>query len=127
MANRLSVCVLPLLIIGQYEEISGTFYYGILRGIREFKFLAQRNFITSLIKIEKEDGIILKKILITLIKFYRKYLSPLKRTKCPYYPTCSTYGLEAIEKHGAIKGGALAAWRILRCNPFSKGGYDPVP
>lgn len=75
---------------------------------------------------EKEDGIILKKILIALIKFYRKYLSPLKKTKCPYYPTCSTYGLEAVEKYGAFKGGALAAWRILRCNPFSKGGYDPL-
>lgn len=51
----------------------------------------------------------------------------MKIAKCPYYPTCSTYALQAIEKHGACKGGALAAWRILRCNPFSKGGYDPVP
>ena len=70
---------------------------------------------------------ILKKILITIIKFYRKYLSPMKTTKCPYCPTCSTYGLIAVEKYGAVKGGALALWRILRCNPFSKGGYDPVP
>jgi putative membrane protein insertion efficiency factor len=69
----------------------------------------------------------LKKILIFLIKFYRKYISPLKTTKCPYFPTCSCYGLEAVEKYGAIKGGAMAAWRIMRCNPFSKGGYDPVP
>lgn len=68
-----------------------------------------------------------KKILLVLIRFYRKYLSPLKTTKCPYYPTCSTYGLQAVEKYGALKGGLLAAWRILRCNPFSKGGYDPVP
>ena len=51
----------------------------------------------------------------------------MKTTKCPYCPTCSEYGLEAIEKYGALKGGAMAAWRILRCNPFSKGGYDPVP
>ena len=51
----------------------------------------------------------------------------MKTTKCPYYPTCSKYGLEAIKKHGALKGSCLAAWRILRCNPFSKGGYDPVP
>ena len=51
----------------------------------------------------------------------------MKSTKCPYYPTCFTYGLQAVEKYGAVKGGALAAWRILRCNPFSKGGYDPVP
>ena len=69
----------------------------------------------------------MKRILIALIKFYRKYLSPMKTTKCTYYPTCSTYGLEAIEKYGAVKGGALALWRILICNPVSKGGYDPVP
>ncbi len=69
----------------------------------------------------------MKDLVIRMIKFYRKYLSPLKRTKCPYIPTCSEYGLEAVEKYGVIKGGALAAWRILRCNPFSKGGYDPVP
>ncbi len=69
----------------------------------------------------------MKKILIFLIKLYRKYISPLKRTKCPYIPTCSEYGLEAIEKYGALKGSLLAAWRILRCNPFSSGGYDPVP
>ena len=69
----------------------------------------------------------MKRILIGLIKFYRKYLSSLKSTRCPYIPTCSQYGLEAIEKYGAIKGSLLTAWRILRCNPFSKGGYDPVP
>lgn len=69
----------------------------------------------------------MKKILIFFIQLYRKYISPMKTTKCPYYPTCSAYGLEAIQKYGAIKGSALAAWRILRCNPFSKGGYDPVP
>jgi len=51
----------------------------------------------------------------------------MKSTKCPYIPTCSEYGLEAVEKYGAFKGGLLAFWRILRCNPFSKGGYDPVP
>jgi putative membrane protein insertion efficiency factor len=69
----------------------------------------------------------MKKILIAIIHFYQKFLSPLKSTKCPYIPSCSQYGLEAIEKHGALKGSLLAAWRILRCNPFSKGGYDPVP
>lgn len=57
----------------------------------------------------------MKKILIGMIKLYRKYLSPLKSTKCPYYPTCSQYGLEAIEKYGALKGSLLAVWRILRC------------
>ena len=75
----------------------------------------------------KEDGIILKKLMIALIKFYKKYISPMKTTKCPYYPSCSQYGLEAIQKYGAVKGSILAAWRILRCNPFSSGGYDPVP
>ena len=69
----------------------------------------------------------MKKFFICIIKVYKKYLSPLKSTKCPYYPSCSDYGLEAIQNHGAIKGGFLALWRILRCNPFSKGGYDPVP
>ena len=51
----------------------------------------------------------------------------MKTTKCPYIPSCSDYGLEAVEKYCALKGGLLAAWRILRCNPFSKGGYYPVP
>ena len=69
----------------------------------------------------------MKKILIAMIRFYQKYISPYKGTKCPCIPSCSQYGLEAIEKYGVIKGGLLAAWRILRCNPFSKGGYDPVP
>ena len=69
----------------------------------------------------------MKNLFIAIIKFYQRYLSPLKSTKCPYYPTCSQYGLEAIGKYGAFKGGLLAFWRILRCNPFSKGGYDPVP
>lgn len=68
----------------------------------------------------KEDGIILKKLMIALIKFYKKYISPMKTTKCPYCPSCSTYGLEAVEKYGAVKGGALAAWRIIRCNLFQK-------
>ncbi len=69
----------------------------------------------------------MKKLLLRLILFYRKYLSPLKSTKCPYFPSCSQYGLEAVERFGFIKGGFLMIWRILRCNPFSKGGYDPVP
>ena len=69
----------------------------------------------------------MKKFFIFIIKFYRKYISPMKSTKCPYIPSCSEYGMEAIEKYGALKGGALALWRIIRCNPFSKGGYDPVP
>lgn len=69
----------------------------------------------------------MKKILIGIIHKYQKYISPLKKTKCPYYPSCSCYGIEAIKMHGAFKGSALAVWRVLRCNPFSKGGVDPVP
>ncbi|MCR4740557.1 MAG: membrane protein insertion efficiency factor YidD [Lachnospiraceae bacterium] len=69
----------------------------------------------------------MKKFLLYLIRTYQKYISPLKRTKCPYIPSCSEYGYQAIEKYGALKGSFLAMYRILRCNPFSKGGYDPVP
>ncbi|MBP5554744.1 MAG: membrane protein insertion efficiency factor YidD [Lachnospiraceae bacterium] len=69
----------------------------------------------------------MKRFLIWLISIYQKYFSPLKRYKCPYYPTCSAYGKEAIQVHGAFVGSLLALWRILRCNPFSHGGYDPVP
>ncbi|HJC09829.1 membrane protein insertion efficiency factor YidD [Merdimonas faecis] len=70
----------------------------------------------------------MKKLMLKCIRFYQKYLSCMKGySTCIYYPTCSQYAIEAIEKYGAIKGGALAAWRILRCNPFAKGGYDPVP
>jgi putative membrane protein insertion efficiency factor len=69
----------------------------------------------------------IRKFILTLIRGYQRYLSPLKRVRCPYIPTCSNYGYEAIHRHGLFKGGLLAIWRILRCNPFSKGGYDPVP
>jgi putative membrane protein insertion efficiency factor len=69
----------------------------------------------------------MRKILIAIIKLYRRYVSPMKTTKCPYYPTCSAYGMEALEKYGVLKGGLMAFWRILRCNPFVKGRYDPVP
>ena len=70
----------------------------------------------------------MKKIFIGLIKFYRNYISGLKPyATCKFIPTCSEYGIEAIEKYGVFKGGLLTIWRILRCNPFSKGGFDPVP
>ena len=65
--------------------------------------------------------------LIGLIKIYRKAISPFKIPCCRFTPTCSQYAIEAINTHGAIKGGAMAVWRILRCNPFCRGGYDPVP
>jgi len=69
----------------------------------------------------------LKKILIFPIRLYKKFISPLLGAHCRYWPTCSTYMIQAIEIHGAAKGLLLGTWRILRCNPWSKGGYDPVP
>ena len=70
----------------------------------------------------------MKRILLWLIRFYRRELSPRKRTPCcRYFPTCSEYAVTAVERYGALKGGSMAAWRVLRCNPLSKGGYDPVP
>ncbi len=70
----------------------------------------------------------ISKIEIQLIRFYQKFLSPMKGyAHCKYTPTCSQYAIEAVKKYGCVKGTLLAGWRILRCNPFSKGGYDPVP
>ena len=75
-----------------------------------------------------EMGKNMKKIFLGMIRFYQKFLSPLKgHGSCKYTPTCSQYAFEAIQKHGCVKGLWLAIWRVLRCNPFAKGGYDPVP
>ena len=68
-----------------------------------------------------------KRMLLGLIRFYRAAISPHFPACCRYTPTCSQYALEAIQKYGALKGGILALRRILRCNPFHAGGYDPVP
>lgn len=72
----------------------------------------------------------MKKLLLALIRWYRRDISPNRPPCCRFIPTCSTYALEAVEVHGAVKGGALALWRVLRCHPFhrEKGFiYDPVP
>ncbi len=69
----------------------------------------------------------MKKILILLINFYRKYISPGFPPTCRFSPTCSAYALEAVTKHGAIKGSYLSIKRILKCHPFHPGGFDPVP
>lgn len=69
----------------------------------------------------------MRRALIGIIKFYQKHISVNTKSHCKYYPTCSNYAVEAIRIHGAFAGFFLAIWRILRCNPFSKGGYDPVP
>ena len=68
-----------------------------------------------------------RKSVMTLIRFYRRQISPALPPCCRYFPTCSDYALQAVQKYGAVKGGWLAAKRIARCNPFHKGGYDPVP
>ena len=71
----------------------------------------------------------MKKILIGIINWYQKHISlwlDSKNIKCKFYPTCSEYTKQAIEKYGALKGSLKGIWRILRCNPFSKGGYDPL-
>ena len=65
--------------------------------------------------------------MIWLVRLYQKYISPLKRPCCRFTPTCSSYAIEAYKKRGFFIGTILTVWRILRCNPFSKGGYDPVP
>jgi len=68
-----------------------------------------------------------KYLLILLVRFYRYFISPLFPPSCRHYPTCSQYAIEALDKHGFFKGTYLASVRILKCNPFFEGGYDPVP
>jgi putative membrane protein insertion efficiency factor len=69
----------------------------------------------------------MKTILIAVLRAYKRLVSPLLRPSCRYLPTCSEYAMEALERHGVIRGCALAFWRVLRCHPFAHGGYDPVP
>ena len=70
----------------------------------------------------------MKRVLIALVRFYQRAISPYKGGSCcKYIPPCSNYAIEAFERFGAVKGFFLAAYRLLRCNPFSRGGYDPVP
>lgn len=69
----------------------------------------------------------MKRLIIRLLKFYKKHISPSLPSQCIFQPTCSVYAMEAVERHGACKGSLLALWRLLRCNPFNKGGFDPVP
>jgi uncharacterized protein len=66
-------------------------------------------------------------VLIALIRVYQYAISPMLGQRCKYYPSCSNYAIGALREHGVIRGIGLACWRLLRCNPFSNGGYDPVP
>jgi len=66
------------------------------------------------------------KIMVWIIRFYRRFISPILPSTCRFYPTCSDYSLQAFEKYGFLKGGFLSAKRILKCNPFHPGGYDPL-
>lgn len=70
---------------------------------------------------------IASRILMAIIRFYQRFISPLTPPTCIYTPTCSEYAIQAIRKYGALKGTFLAAKRIGRCHPFHEGGYDPVP
>jgi putative membrane protein insertion efficiency factor len=67
------------------------------------------------------------KVFIVLIRAYQFVLSPMLGQRCKYYPSCSNYAIEALRVHGVVRGAGLATWRVLRCNPFSDGGVDPVP
>ena len=69
----------------------------------------------------------MNRILIAFIRVYQYTISPLLGPRCRYYPSCSNYAVQALREHGALRGLGLASWRLLRCNPFSNGGYDPVP
>lgn len=69
----------------------------------------------------------MKRLVIGLLLFYRRFLSPLKAPTCRFYTSCSAYALEAVAKYGVVKGGYLSIRRLLRCHPLHKGGYDPVP
>ena len=69
----------------------------------------------------------MKTVLIALVRFYRYAISPMLGRNCRFHPTCSEYAIEALGRHGALRGGWMAAKRVGRCHPFNPGGYDPVP
>jgi uncharacterized protein len=69
----------------------------------------------------------MRRVALWVIRGYQRGISPLLPPSCRFVPSCSDYGYQAIEKYGIIRGGAMTVWRIMRCNPFNKGGYDPVP
>lgn len=69
---------------------------------------------------------IAKAVVVHLLRGYKWLISPMLRPACRYVPSCSEYAMEAVDRHGVLRGGGMAIWRVLRCHPFVKGGYDPV-
>ncbi|MGA7567165.1 MAG: membrane protein insertion efficiency factor YidD [Terriglobales bacterium] len=68
----------------------------------------------------------MKILALGLLRFYKRWISPVFLPSCRYVPTCSEYAMEALERYGVMRGGAMVVWRLLRCHPFAKGGLDPV-
>ncbi|MQL53200.1 membrane protein insertion efficiency factor YidD [Desulfofundulus thermobenzoicus] len=68
----------------------------------------------------------MRKVIILLLRFYQKCISPLKGPSCRFYPTCSEYAVQAVGRYGVVRGSLMAVWRLLRCHPFNPGGYDPL-
>lgn len=108
---------------------------GLIKGVKSFNeewtftksvLNSDKNWYLSNIDRPSQIIILMKFILIYFIKFYQFFISPWLGNNCKYYPTCSSYGIESIKTYGAFKGILLTLYRVLRCNPFSKGGYDPV-
>lgn len=85
------------------------------------------NMLQPFLRAWKSLGHLLSWLLILPIRFYRRFISPLTPPSCRFTPTCSEYAIQALRKHGPLKGLVLAVWRILRCNPWGGSGYDPVP
>jgi putative membrane protein insertion efficiency factor len=69
----------------------------------------------------------MKTLLLVLLRAYKCFVSPMLPVACRYVPSCSEYAMEAVERHGSLRGGVLALWRLVRCHPFTHGGFDPVP
>lgn len=113
-------------------------FRGVVVAKKEMLFLPWEELVKEWRKVCEKAGIVSKaeevpppslgaRLMMALVRFYRVCISPLLPRCCRFTPTCSQYALEALGKHGFWKGTALAVWRILRCNPFNPGGYDPVP
>ena len=113
-------------------------FRGVVVAKKEMLFLSWEELVKEWRKVCEKAGIVSKaeevpppslgaRLMMALVRFYRACISPLLPRCCRFTPTCSQYALEALGKHGFWKGTALSVWRILRCNPFNPGGYDPVP